>query len=212
MAGLFTHKNASEKQKAREFVLKYYKGGNVLSLSADNFYFEDMLLKKRNNNQIIDCCECLKSAYLEGLKTFPLIKSINKNVTFNYINIFDVDFTKYDFIYLDLCCNLSVKTVSDIISSLQGFRGRIFITLQRGREQFKPSDLDAYGVPKKISDKERKAYFRDITFIELIECWTDLKQMKPRYDYQNIVVDYNKKIISRGSPMAVYSFEYKKIK
>ena len=206
MAATFVHKKALEKQDARLFVLKHYKGGNVLSLSADNFFFEKMLLDKINNNQVIDCYEYKKKDYLLGKKEFAVVKKMNKNCNHIYDNIFNADFTKYDFIFLDLCCNLSNETVTNIISSLQNFKGAIFITLQRQREKFKPEDLDFYGVPQGTKE-ERKAFFRDKTFIELVKQYTGLKEIAKRYDYRNTKQVRGK--TKYGSPMGIYSFKRK---
>jgi hypothetical protein len=205
----FTHIKALEKQDARLFVRDNYRGGKVLTLSADNFYFENLLLDKLNNKQSIDCYEYEQKHYLNGKKLFAQVKKRNQNMRYIFDNIFNADFTQYDFIFLDLCCNLSVETTMNIIASLQGFKGQIFITLMRTREKFTNEDLNAYGVPKKKCIKERKRIFRDTTFVQLVEQFTNLKQFAPRYDYQNTFVKKGETKVSRGTPMAIYSFTKK---
>ncbi len=203
---------AKEKQNAREFVNSYYNGEKTLSLSADNFYFENMLLDKVNKGQIIDCYEYNKKDYLVGKKTFKKIKVRNNNVRYILNNIFNADFTDYDFIFLDLCQNLSVGMVNNILAALQGFNGKIFITIQRTREKFLDEHLNAYGGVKQYYDiecaeerlKARKRYFRDVTFIQLIEKYTNLKLIAPYFDYQNTSIKNGKKVM--GTAMRIYPF------
>jgi hypothetical protein len=203
---------AKEKQNAREFVNSYYNGEKTLSLSADNFIFESMLLNKVNKGQIIDCYEYNKKDYLKGKKTFKEIKIRNNNVSYILDNIFNADFTKYDFIFLDLCQNLSVATINNILSALPNFNGKIFITIQRTREKFLDKHFNAYGGVKQYKHiecaeerlKARKRYFRDVTFIQIIEKYTNLKLLAPYFDYQNTSIKNGKKVM--GTPMRIYPF------
>jgi hypothetical protein len=162
---MFVHKDHPEKQKVRENLKKYIlktvgTPKSMLTLSADNFIFESYF----NDKTQITSCENNSKTYRRALKNKP------DNITLKYKNIFD-EKPLYEVIWLDLCVNLSVKTVNELISYFQRSNAIIIsVTLQSQREWLQPS-LSFYG----CSSIEE---FRITTFPNLIYALTGYKLTK----------------------------------
>lgn len=162
---MFVYTDHPEKQKVREIIRDYIVNTvgtpkTMLTLPADNFIFESYFKKKTK----ISSCENDIKTYRKALKKKP------SNVTLKYKNIFD-EKPSYDVIWLDLCINLSVKTINELISYFQKAEAKIIcVTLQSQREHLE-SSLSFYG----SSSIEE---FRTKTFPNLIYKLTGYKLVK----------------------------------
>jgi hypothetical protein len=184
---------------ARNYSASNYNGESVLSVSADTFGEVPVFFNIANKNQRFDCVEINPDVYNSGLEAFNELKAKYPSLTYQNKNVFDMDFSQYDRINLDFCGQLTNKLIFDLIKHLNGFKGKVFITLLRGREQFEPS---YYGTQKK--GEAGKTEFRDDVFPQLIKKFTGLDVYLPRHDYQNRK-EGGKKPIN----MMVYSFHKK---
>jgi len=125
---MFIHTDSSVKEKHRE-KLKNYILDNVgipesmLTLSADNFLFESKFPEVQ-----ITSCEFDKQTYRNAIKNKPNnVNLINKDIFYEK--------PSYEVIWLDLCINLSVKTINQLISYLQESKASLVsITVQAQRE------------------------------------------------------------------------------
>lgn len=196
----FIYSDSIEKQKAREFVLSHVpktkKTLKVCSLSADNFKFEELVFET-NSNVEIDSFEYDFDAYKNGIKQYKMLKKTYGSINFKHDNIFNVDLSAYDFVFLDLCGTINLETINNIIFSLQNFKGIVFITLMTNRER-KLGDYYKLFTHYKSKDLED---FRKNGFPRYIELLCGLKQFTERYDYAN------KSVNNRSSRMSVYGFK-----
>ena len=137
--GRFTQHNSLEKQKTRQYVLDQIpklkkRKPRLLTLPADNFIFEQMVLK-RYPNAIIDCMEIDRVLYRQVKDNLPC------KVNYEFGDIFDKlqeNPNMYDVIWLDLCGNLSTTNLYSIISAVQNSlkKNCVFaFTLSSHREQ-----------------------------------------------------------------------------
>jgi hypothetical protein len=197
---VFCYEKASEKQDARNFVLNQIPSDckKVLSLSADTFTFENMVLNSRfSKNPVIDAYECDKGVYKKGLKNFEKLKQehLDRVLNFNLGDIFSVDFKQYDFINLDLCGSFNIKLVNRLIISLQGFKGTICITMTKNvRNTLIRKHLDLYGV-KDMHE------FRDIAFPNMLKDLCNLDMIGKPYFYAN------KSLNNKATEMVLFSFK-----
>lgn len=186
----FCYEKAVEKQTAREYVLNHIPKDckKVLTLSADTFAFENMVLNSRfSKNPVIDSYEYNKEVYNKGVKNFKKLKREHKDRELNFRlgDIFSVDFKEYDFINLDLCGSFTIELVNRLIASLQGFEGTIFITMTKNvRNTLLRSHLDIYGV----NDMNQ---FRDEVFPTMLNYYCDLDMFVKPYQYKNKSVNNN---------------------
>lgn len=117
---IFKDHHSDEKQETRELLLKKLPELNkrkprLLTLPSNNFIFESMVLEKYPN-AIIDCMEIDRKLYDQTKNKLPV------NVNYEFGDIFDKLQTTpntYDFIWLDLCGNLSTSNMYNIISVVQ---------------------------------------------------------------------------------------------
>ena len=70
----------------------------------------------------------------QNLKNIP--KRYSRKMTLMLDNIFNMDFGRYDFIFLDLCGNLCPTNINNLISCCQNFHGTIFVTCKIYNENF----------------------------------------------------------------------------
>lgn len=135
----YKNHNSKAKHKSRELLKRCIdrnigdKGRikNMATLPADNFIFEGMF---NENKWAIHCFEKNKEVWNRG---------IGKHVGQHYINrdIFTElrkNICSYDVIWLDLCGNLTPKTINSLIPVFQGNSTKkeaiVAITLAKGRE------------------------------------------------------------------------------
>jgi hypothetical protein len=182
---------SDSKTKAREYCTSFYNGEPVLSVSSNTFGEVPVFFGKVNKGQRFDCVEIETDTYQSGLKTFKGLKKKYPSLTYQNKNVFDMDFSLYNHINLDFCGQLTNTLMFDLFKHLKNFNGKVFITLQRAREQFEPA---YYGA------KDKK-HFRDVVFPQMIKNFTGLDVYLPRHDYDNIK-EGNKK----ASHMMIYSF------
>jgi hypothetical protein len=134
---MFLNYHTEAKQESREVVLFYLNQLNkrkprVLTLPAKEFIFEKMVLKSRPNAQI-DCVERDELVYKEAKKNKPVKVSFEKGDIFDKLQS---STTPYDFVWLDLCGNLSSSTLVNLVSSSQARINGIFaFTVQATREK-----------------------------------------------------------------------------
>lgn len=118
--GRFINHDSQEKQKTREYILSQIPGlkkrkPRLLTLPADNFIFEQMVLK-RYPNAVIDCMEIDRVLYRNVKDKLPC------KVNYEFGDIFDklqANPNTYDVIWLDLCGNLSTSNLYNLISAVQ---------------------------------------------------------------------------------------------
>lgn len=137
--GRFIQHDSQEKHKTRKYILDQIpklkkRKPRLLTLPADNFIFEQMVLK-RYPNAIIDCMEIDRVLYRQVKDKLPC------NVNYEFGDIFDklqANPNTYDVIWLDLCGNLSTTNLYSLISVAQTSikKNCIFaFTLSSHREQ-----------------------------------------------------------------------------
>ena len=195
---VFCYEKASEKQDARNFVLNQIPSDckKVLTLSADTFTFENMVLNSRfSKNPVIDSYEYKKYVYDKGVKKFNKLKQKHQELNFYLGDIFSVDFKQYDFINLDLCGSFTIELVNRLIASLQGFKGTIFITMTKNvRNTLIRQHLDLYGV----KDMEE---FRNIAFPVMLKNFCNLDMIGEPYFYAN------KSVNTKATEMVLLGFK-----
>lgn len=174
---MFIHELNKEKEKQRVLIESYIKKtistpSSMLTLSADNFLFES----KFPDTKIVSC-ELDHLTYRRGIKRKP------KHVTFKRKDIFK-EKPSYEVIWLDLCINLSVRTINQIISYLQDSEAKIVaITFQAQREHLF-RDLSFYGAS--TMDE-----FRETTFPNIIYALTGYKLAKlSKYRTDTNMINY----------------------
>lgn len=192
----FSHKDSFEKQQARLFAASHYKGGKILSLSASNFVFEQLMAQR--TSQKIDAVEYSLTEYKQGLKTLKNVQNKYPNIGYSFDNIYNKKATRYDFIFLDLCQSINTQNIPQICSWLRNYKGTVCITLMKAREYFDYKYLELNGAAD-IQD------FRDNVFPKIIESFTGLKQVCKFYDYKNSTKEDGSKI-SHSTPMRIYTF------
>jgi hypothetical protein len=192
----FSHKDSFEKQQARLFAASHYKGGRILSLSASNFVFEQLMANRTKDK--IDAVEYSLTEYKQGRKLLREIKQQFPQISYEFENIYNKDAAKYRYIFLDLCQAINTQNIPQICSWLKDFNGVVCITLQRAREYF---DDKYYELNGAVDVRD----FRDRVFPKIIEQFTGLKQVCDHYDYKNRTnLDGTK--IGVSTPMRIYTF------
>jgi hypothetical protein len=195
---VFCYEKSAEKQTAREFVLNHIPSdcAKVLTLSADTFSFENMVLNSRfSKKPVIDSYEYDKEIYKKGVDKFNKLKQKHQELNFYLGDIFSVDFKQYDFINLDLCGSFTIELVNRLIASLQGFEGTIFITMTKNvRNTLLRNHLDIYGVKTMQS-------FRDEVFPNLMKYYCDLDMFVEPYQYKN------KSLNTKATEMVLFGFK-----
>lgn len=196
---IFKDHNSDEKQKTRELLLLKIPQLNkrkprLLTLPSTNFIFEKMVLK-RYPNAIIDCMEIDKNVYKQ-IKNNLLVK-----VNYEFGDIFDKlqnNPNTYDFIWLDLCGNLSFSNINNIISAVQTSLKQhcIFaVTLSSIREQRTKLFVNLY-------DCKDGNTFRYKVFPKLV---TSLgKMFHPKFKLNDLIKYKNG---SDSIPMSLYLFK-----
>jgi hypothetical protein len=135
----FKDHQADEKHETRELLLNRLpqlkkRKPRLLTLPSNNFIFETMVLE-RYPNAIIDCMEIDRKLYNQTKDQLPI------KVNYEFGDIFDKlqdNPDTYDFIWLDLCGNLSTSNMYNIISAVQTSLKKTCIfafTLASAREQ-----------------------------------------------------------------------------
>ena len=132
---------------------------SMLTLSADNFLFESKFPEVK-----ITSCELDKKTYRRAIKNKP-----------NHVNLLNKDIflvkPSYDVIWLDLCINLSVRTINQVLSYFQESEASLIsLTVQAQREHLSKY-LHIYGATS-LED------FRVNSFPKLIYAMTGYKLVK----------------------------------
>lgn len=161
---MFVHTGSKVKEQQREKLKKYIDKHvgvpkTILSLSADNFLFESKFPDSK-----ITACELDDLTYRRGLKNKP------GNITYKRKDIFQ-EKPSYEVIWLDLCINLSVKTINELISYFQQSEAKIVALTVQAQREWLIRDLSLYGA-ESISE------FREETFPNLIYALTGYKLAK----------------------------------
>jgi hypothetical protein len=175
----FIYSDYDVKEEIREIVKEHYPGGDILSLSADNFLFEKKFPKTK-----ITSCETDILTYQRGIKARP------KNV--NYLNkdIFTVQ-GKFGLVWLDLCGVFTLNLVKNLLLYFRNSESQVIaLTIQAKREQF-AKYLEIYGA-KDLEDFRLRAFPELITRYSKYELTSCYKYLSP-----------NK------SPMLLYIFKLK---
>lgn len=196
----FNHDHAGPKDATRAYLYEQlleipkYKP-KLLTLPANNFLFES-LVKKRYKDSVIDCMEYDLSVYKKAKE--------NKLNVFNYEygDIFDKAHDnpgKYDFIWIDLCGNLSLSNINNLISVIQNTlkpHSILAFTFTAGREFGLNKILEVYGC---TDTKE----FRFEFFPKLLVKLGRLSHPKFRLD--NLIKYKNNK--GHSTPMCMFVFK-----
>lgn len=198
----FIREHANEKNQVRALIQNHYIGGKVLSLSAGNFIFEKGLFDKYGNDLSIDCVEYDKDVYEEGLPIYKELKKTYPNLRYKFENIFNINASEYDFIFLDLCSNFVPITVLKVIGFLQGFNGTIFITVLKGREPI-ANILHLFDINRKLELKKQFQKYRSKVIPQMFYNYLRLVEFLPEIHYSNKSA---KKKSESANPMLVYSF------
>lgn len=175
----FIYSDYDVKESIRDIVKQNYPGGDILSLSADNFLFEKKFPKAK-----ITSCELDTLTYQKGIKARP------KNVKYLNKDIFTID-GKFGLVWLDLCGVFTLKLVQNLLFYFRNSESKVIaLTIQAKREPF-AKYLELYGA-KDLED------FRLKTFPELIT----------RYSKYELTSCY-KYLSPSKSPMLLYIFKLK---
>jgi hypothetical protein len=196
----FNHDHALAKDDTRWYLLEQmedlhkYKP-KLLTLPANNFLFEH-LVSSRYNGASIDCVEYDKAVY-EKAKTHKLNK-----YNYEYLDVFDKAHAnpgKYDLIWIDLCGNLSLSNMNNLISVIQNTlksHSILAFTFTAGREIGLNKIMEVYGC------KEPKE-FRFKFFPNLLVRLGKLSHPKFRLD--NLIKYKNNK--GHSTPMCMFVFK-----
>jgi hypothetical protein len=194
----FNQHYSEKKHKTRQYVFDQISTLNkrkirILSLPANNFIFEKMVLEKYPD-AIIDCMEINQSLFVEVKNDVPC------KINYEFGDIFDklqANPNTYDVVWLDLCGNLSVSNLNNLISAAQTTikKKSIFaFTLSSSREQKSKVFTELYNCANMDN-------FRYKVFPKMLTKMT--KIVHPNFTLQKILKYRNK-----GSrvPMSLYLF------
>jgi hypothetical protein len=175
----FLHSEYDVKEEIREIVKEHYQGGDILSLPADNFLFEQKFPFAK-----ITCCERDPLTYVEGLKRRP------SNVTYLNQDIFTVK-GKFGLVWFDLCGAFQVSLINTLISYFQQSQSKVICLTILAKREGIDKVLQLYGA-KDLED------FRVNTFPELISSFSDYRL--------SVICRY---LSPNRSPMLLYVFKLK---
>lgn len=200
MTKVFKDHYASPKQTTRDYLfdqlryLRKYKP-KLLTLPADNFIFERMVLKQYPFAKI-DCREY-------DINIFNKAKSIApKQLKYEYGDIFDKLHdcpNTYDLVWIDLCGNLSFSNINNLLSVVQNTlkeNSVLAFTFTAGRELNMSYILDVY------SCKDPKE-FRFVKFPQIII--NAAKLSHSNFHLDNIIRYKNNK--NNSTPMCMLVFK-----
>lgn len=197
--GVFTSHNSVEKQKTRDYLIKMIPSLNkrkpkLLTLPADNFLFEKQVLKQYKHAHI-DCMELDRTLYNRMQNNLPL-----KDVHYEHGDIFDKlasNPQEYDLVWIDLCGNLSLNNLNNLVSAAQCSlkQKSIFaFTLTVAREQRSHIYADLY-----------HASGNGLRFDFLPKFLTEMARIvHPKFGLDKII-PYKNSIVS--TPMSLYVFK-----
>jgi hypothetical protein len=200
--GYFPYAGATEKQECREFKMACLEPfadrlKNFLTLSADEFAFEQMLALNSRFSKlaVIDSFERREDVYLQGLPKYKRLKKEHQLIHYKKGDIFDAEFKKYDVVDLDLCGSFTIDLMNEMLSAFQNFnKGFIFITMTKNvRRSLLVDNIKEYGA-KNLQE------FRDKKFAKYLKNICGLEQYVKPYTYAN------KSLNSKAKEMIVYIF------
>ena len=175
----FEHFDYDVKEDIRKIVKEHYPGGDILSLPADNFLFEEKFPFAK-----IICCERDPLTYQKGIKKRP------KNVTYLNEDIFSIKGI-FGLVWLDLCGYFQIPLINNLISYFQSSKSQVIcLTIMSKREQI-GNALEIYGA-KDLED------FRMNVFPDLMCSFSDYKL--------HSICRY---LSPNSSPMLLYIFKLK---
>jgi len=193
----FNYHSSEQKNETREYLFSQIPKLNrrkptILTLPSTNFEFEKMVLKRYPNAKI-DCMEINEDVYNQMKNNLPC------KVNYELGDIFDKlqdNPGKYDFVWADLCGNLSNSNMNNIISSAQRCirRKSIFaFTLTAAREQ----RMKVYADIHKCTEKEFRFKIFPDNLLKMVRI------VHPKFSLKKII-QYKSEVNSL--PMALYTF------
>lgn len=193
IAGVFTHHCSETKHRTREILLQEVKDLNnpspsVLSLPADNFFFEQMLYQEFPAADI-HCVEYNTKLYLKSLSKAPDYVYYRRTDVFDYASLHSQTF---DVLWIDLCSNLTYNILN-----------RVYMLVQN---HLKPNSLFALTVQASRDEM--------ISDLQIVYPQYDKKQIRFQVIPQMIAA-FNKQLVYKkalyysngGAPMLVYIFK-----
>jgi hypothetical protein len=196
---VFTSHNSVEKQKTRDYLINMIPMLNkrkpkLLTLPADNFIFEKQVLKHYKHAKI-DCMELDHTLYNKVKNQLPVA-----DVNYEYGDIFDKlasNPQQYDLVWIDLCGNLSLNNLNNLVSAAQCFlkeKSIFAFTLTVAREQRSAVYADVY----QTSGKELRFDFlpKFLTEMARLTC--------PKFSLHKIMPYKNS---TQSVPMSLYVFK-----
>lgn len=152
----FIHSEYDVKEDIRMIVKEHYPGGDILSLPADNFLFEEKFPFAN-----IVCCERDPLTYQRGIKKRP------KNVIYLNEDIFSIKGI-FGLVWLDLCGAFQISLINTLISYFQSSQSQVICLTILARREGIDKALDIYGA-KNLED------FRMNVFPDLMSSFSDYK-------------------------------------
>jgi hypothetical protein len=197
---IFRDHLSTAKHETREYLLSQIttlnkRKFNVLSLPSTNFIFEKMVLNKYSN-VCIDCMEYDMNIYNEMKNNLPV------KVNYEMGDVFDKAYTnpyKYDFIWFDLCGNLSCSTFNNFLSITQNClkdRSIVALTLNSSREQRTKKFVNVFNC-------NNGDQFRFDVFPQTVVNTAKLRY--PNFSLINIIKYKNER--KKSVPMSLYVFK-----
>jgi hypothetical protein len=193
IAGVFNHHCSMTKHQTREILLQEVKELNipspvVLSLPADNFFFEEMLHQELPGADI-HCVEYNTKLYLQTLSKAPDYVYYKRSDVFDYASLHTQAF---DVMWIDLCSNLT-----------HGILNRVYMLVQN---HLKPNSLFALTV--------QAARDSIVSDFELLYPQYDKKHIRFQF-IPKMITGFNKQLVyskalyysNGGCPMIVYIFK-----
>lgn len=191
--GVFTHHCSETKHQTREILLEELKHLNisnlsVLSLPADNFFFEEMVHQEFPDADI-HCVEYNSKFYLQTLYKAPDYVYYTRSDVFDYASVHSQAF---DMMWIDLCSYLT-----------HGILNRVYMLVQN---HLKPGSLFALTIQASRDDI--------INDLQIIYPGYTKKQLRFQVIPQmitgfNATLSYKKALYysNGGAPMLVYIFK-----
>ena len=179
--GMTIEKNEYRKFKLDFLLSQKIKFDRFLTLSANNLYFEEMVLS--NDNLIgasIHSYELDAATYVMGGQRYQELLKKGYNIKYKHGDIFTANFSKYNVIDLDMCGELTTTFMNQLLVGLSKFEsGVVFITFTKNARGSKIKEIsELYGAANYQE-------FRDIKFAEYLEEMVGLKMVGTPYEYNN---------------------------
>lgn len=191
-------RHSSEKQKTRDHLLSLIprlgkRKPRLLTLPADNFIFEQMVLNKYKHAHI-DCMELDRVLYQQMKNNLPC------KVNYQFGDVFDKlqdNPDTYDLIWIDLCGNLSLNNFNNLLAAVQtSLKSKCIFafTLNVAREQRTAVYADVY-----------ECSGSSLRFDFLPKFLTQMGRLvNPKFNLKKIFTYKNS---SQSAPMSLYVFQ-----